>query len=155
MSARSAISGVLLAACSLAACDMRPYAQPAAGTPPADLEPTAAHLIGPMPGPGEHPPSPPNPYAEDARAAGEGRRLFVQFNCAGCHGTHAGGGMGPSLRDAAWIYGSEPRDVYDSVAAGRAHGMPAFSKLLPAEGIWKLVAYIETLETSDEPQPPQ
>jgi cytochrome c oxidase cbb3-type subunit 3 len=96
-----------------------------------------------------------NPYAGDAAALAEGRRLFVWFNCAGCHGDHAGGGMGPSLRDSTWIYGNGDRHVFASIAEGRANGMPAWGTKLPREQIWKLVAYIRSLRTPDEPSPPR
>ena len=61
--------------------------------------------------------------------------------------------MGPSLRDEDWIYGSTDAQVFNSVAEGRAHGMPAWGKL-PEAQIWKLVAYIKSLRTPKEPEPP-
>ena len=57
-----------------------------------------------------------------AAAIAEGRQLFVQMNCSGCHGGRAGGGMGPSLRDVDWIYGDTDAQIFDSIAEGRAHG---------------------------------
>jgi cytochrome c oxidase cbb3-type subunit 3 len=96
-----------------------------------------------------------NPYGTDPVALMEGRRLFVAFNCAGCHGGHGGGGMGPSLRDVSWVYGSSDAQVFDSIAAGRAHGMPAWGTRLPQEYIWKLAGYVKSLESPREPEPPQ
>ena len=81
--------------------------------------------------------------------------MFVAFNCSGCHGGHAGGGMGPSLRDQDWIYGGKPAELYGSIADGRAHGMPAWGTRLPPAVIWQLVSYIDSLRTPDEPEPPQ
>lgn len=115
---------------------------------------TGSGYVGPMPGVGEPEPVA-NPLADDATARMDGRRYFVQFNCSGCHGGHAGGGMGPSLRDPAWIYGGDGGDIYDSIAQGRAHGMPAWGKLLPADVIWRITAYVQSLRTSEEPEPPQ
>lgn len=113
-----------------------------------------AQSIGPRPGPGDWPDSTAaNPYSNDRRAIGEGRRFFVWFNCAGCHGDHAGGGMGPSLRDSSWIYGSTDAQIYASIYEGRTKGMPSWRQL-PAEQIWKIVAYIKTLRTSGEPERP-
>jgi len=86
---------------------------------------------------------------------GEGRQLFVRFNCSGCHGGRAGGGMGPSLRDVDWIYGNTPAQIFSSVAEGRAHGMPAWGTQLPDDQIWKLVTYIDSLRTPMEPEAPQ
>jgi len=122
----------------------------------------AATAVGPIPGPAtDRVPglradelSADNPYVDDRTAAAEGRQLFVRFNCSGCHGGRAGGGMGPSLRDVDWIYGKRDAQVYSSIAEGRAHGMPSWQPRLTADQIWKLVAYIKALRTSHEPQPP-
>ena len=115
--------------------------------------------IGPNPGAGPaagmtHEPQIHNPYAGSQAAREQGRQLFIEMNCYGCHGGHAGGGMGPSLRDPSWIYGSSPIDIYSSIAQGRAHGMPAWGLRLPSDVVWKLVAYIQSLGTPDEPDPP-
>ncbi|HEX5420743.1 MAG TPA: c-type cytochrome [Gammaproteobacteria bacterium] len=121
------------------------------GTPPAISQQV---VIGPQPGPDRPLPQLQNPYASDAPALTEGRRLFVWFNCYGCHGGRGGGGMGPSLRDAQWLYGKTPEDVFNSIAEGRQHGMPAWGTKLPADQIWKLTAYIESLGTAKEPDKP-
>lgn len=122
----------------------------AAGASP----PVIGHAIGPQPGPDRLLPLMSNPYARDVAAPVEGRRLFTWYNCEGCHGGRAGGGMGPSLRDVTWIYGGEDQDIYNSIAEGRAHGMPAWGTKIPPEQIWKLVSYIRSLETDAEPNPP-
>ena len=110
--------------------------------------------IGPFPGPSDTPVEMSNPLGEQARAREEGRRFFLAYNCAGCHGDHAGGGMGPSLRDDAWVYGSAPARIADSIAEGRAYGMPAWGRMLTDAQIWQLTAYITSLRTPDEPDPP-
>jgi cytochrome c oxidase cbb3-type subunit III len=134
-------------------------------TPPSGGSTTAAPpsvtAVGPVPGPsgdaggsatelkGEV-----NPYAQDRTAAGEGRQLFIRFNCSGCHGGRAGGGMGPSLRDVDWLYGHRDAQLYSSIAEGRAHGMPSWQPRMTADQIWKLVTYIKSLRTRNEPNPP-
>jgi cytochrome c oxidase cbb3-type subunit 3 len=95
-----------------------------------------------------------NPYTQDRTAAAEGRQLFIRFNCSGCHGGRAGGGMGPSLRDVEWLYGDREAQLFSSIAEGRAHGMPSWQPRLTADQIWKLVTYIKTLRTRNEPNPP-
>jgi cytochrome c oxidase cbb3-type subunit III len=110
--------------------------------------------VGPVPGPPTQAPEPANPYADNRTAMVEGRQLFVRFNCSGCHGGRAGGGMGPSLRDVDWIYGSRDAQVFSSIAEGRAHGMPSWQPRLTADQTWKLVTYIKALRTRNEPQPP-
>jgi cytochrome c oxidase cbb3-type subunit 3 len=92
-----------------------------------------------------------NPYAGNPEAAVEGRKLFVWYNCSGCHGGRAGGGMGPSLRDSLWLYGQDDTHVFSTIAEGRAAGMPAWGAKLPTQQIWELVSYIRTLGTPDEP----
>jgi cytochrome c oxidase cbb3-type subunit 3 len=62
--------------------------------------------------------------------------------------------MGPSLRDVDWIYGGDDARIYGSIAQGRAHGMPAWQSRMTADQIWKLVTYIKSLRTSNEPNPP-
>ena len=116
--------------------------------------PAIPAALGPTPGPGPNAVSEPkNHYANDRPAIGEGRRLFGWYNCSGCHGDHAGGGMGPSLRDSVWIYGGTEARIYRSIAEGRTKGMPSWGRL-PPDQIWKLVAYIKSLRTSQEPDKP-
>jgi cytochrome c oxidase cbb3-type subunit III len=116
--------------------------------------PPAFTTIGPTPGPANGSPGPANPYANNRTAMGEGRQLFVRFNCSGCHGGRAGGGMGPSLRDTDWIYGNTDAQIFSSIVEGRAHGMPAWQSHLTADQVWKLVTYIKSLRTRNEPQAP-
>jgi cytochrome c oxidase cbb3-type subunit 3 len=122
---------------------------------PAGALPDLSRPIGPIPGPASRKAEKKGPYARDPVALMEGRKLFVAMNCAGCHGGHAGGGMGPSLRDQSWIYGGKSGEIFDSIAEGRARGMPAWGTLLPRDTIRKLVAYIESLRQPWEPQPPR
>jgi cytochrome c oxidase cbb3-type subunit III len=111
--------------------------------------------VGPIPGPpSAGTASVPNPYANDRTAMAEGRQLFIRFNCSGCHGGRAGGGMGPSLRDVDWIYGNSDAQLFSSIAEGRAHGMPSWQPRMTADQMWKLVSYIKSLRTRNEPQPP-
>lgn len=95
-----------------------------------------------------------NPFAGDAAAATEGRQLFVQYNCSGCHGGRAGGGMGPSLRDSLWIHGNSDTQLLSTILEGRSAGMPAWGSRLPEQQVWKLITYIRTLGTPAEPDPP-
>jgi cytochrome c oxidase cbb3-type subunit 3 len=140
---------VLVAAAAVGGCDHPPGDTAVAGSPPPMRTP-----VGPIPGPPENPVRRQNPYASDRGAMGEGRVLFVQFNCYGCHGGRAGGGMGPSLRDPEWLYGDSDPQIFSSIAEGRSQGMPAWGTKLNQEQIWKLVAYIKSLRTPQEPNPP-
>jgi cytochrome c oxidase cbb3-type subunit III len=90
-----------------------------------------------------------NPYEGDQRALEEGARLYDWYNCSGCH-FGGGGGIGPALMDGDWVYGGAPHQVYDSIASGRANGMPAYGARVPAQQIWYLVAYVQSLEDVEE-----
>ena len=132
----------------LAGCDRTP-ASAAPGTAP-----EGRFAVGPVPGPSHVVSGAANPLSGSDAARTDGRRLFVRFNCSGCHGGRAGGGMGPSLRDVDWLYGSSDMAIFASIAEGRGKGMPAWGARIPDDQIWRLVAYIRSLRTSNEPDPP-
>lgn len=123
--------------------------------PAASSFPTSSTAVGPIPGAGKHVTFPTNPLANDPVALQEGRKLFNWYNCSGCHGGHAGGGMGPSLRDKVWLFGDRDDQIFDSIAEGRGEGMPSWGSKIPEDQIWKLVAYIKSMRTPDEPEPPE
>lgn len=120
----------------------------------AGTEPAVPTTVGPVPGGISPPVEQVNPFAHDPVALQDGRRLFDWYNCSGCHGGHAGGGMGPSLRDNVWLYGSRDDQIFDSIAEGRSNGMPAWGTKIPERQIWELVAYIKSMRTPQEPDPP-
>jgi cytochrome c oxidase cbb3-type subunit 3 len=62
--------------------------------------------------------------------------------------------MGPSLRDADWIYGSGDQELFYVIAEGRKHGMPSWASRLTSEQVWQLVTYIKSMRTLNEPQAP-
>lgn len=92
-----------------------------------------------------------NPYAGNPSAMATGRQLFLRYNCYGCHGGRAGGGMGPSLRDSVWKYGSSDTQIFATITEGRPVGMPAWGGRIPEDQIWQLVSYIRSLRTPQEP----
>jgi cytochrome c oxidase cbb3-type subunit III len=81
-------------------------------------------------------------FVDNAWSVSEGQVLYGWYNCAGCHSLAGGGGMGPPLRDAAWIYGGSPEAIHRSIVEGRPNGMPAFGSRLPDYQVWQLVAYV-------------
>jgi cytochrome c oxidase cbb3-type subunit III len=147
-----ALAGLLAAA----ACGRTPPSGGSTAAPPPMMT-----AVGPVPGPSGDAAgtatdmtSETNPYRQNRTAAAEGRQLFIRFNCSGCHGGRAGGGMGPSLRDVDWLYGDHDAQLFSSIAEGRAHGMPSWQPRMTADQIWKLVTYIKSLRTRNEPNPP-
>lgn len=85
-----------------------------------------------------------NDYEENAYALSEGKRLFSAYNCSGCH-SMGGGGMGPPLMDANWLYGGKPEEIFSTIVAGRPNGMPSFRGRVPDFQIWQLAAYVRSL----------
>ena len=92
------------------------------------------------------------PFSGDTAVARQGRVLFLQNNCFGCHGGLAGGGMGPSLRDTTWKYGGTDAAIYASIHDGRPMGMPTWGKTLTPDQIRTLVTYIRSLRSTAEPK---
>ena len=83
-------------------------------------------------------------YYDNANAVIEGKRLFSQYNCSGCH-SNGGGGMGPSLMDNEWIYGGRLTQIHQTLVEGRPNGMPAFRGKIPDDQVWQLVAFVRSL----------
>ncbi len=93
-----------------------------------------------------------DPYDGNAAAIRSGQQLFIQMNCVGCHGYDAKGGMGPDLTDKYWRFGGTDAQIFASIYQGRSQGMPAWGALLPADEIWRMVAYIRSLGSEVAPQ---
>jgi len=150
-----AVCSLIAGGCfAVSACGAIGQDQPAVSAVAALETSTVQTPVGPVPGPAQPAPEPHNPYRGRRGAMAEGREMFVRFNCSGCHGGRAGGGMGPSLRDVDWIYGRTDLQVFSSIAEGRAHGMPAWGARLTEDQVWKLVTYVESLRTPEEPDAP-
>ena len=91
-------------------------------------------------------PTPPTPamYEESAYAVSEGKRLFNQYNCSGCH-ANGGGGIGPPLMDNYWVYGSQPQNIFTTIVEGRPNGMPSFRNRIPQYQVWEIAAYVRSM----------
>lgn len=89
-----------------------------------------------------------NPYEGNAFAISEGHRLFVWYNCVGCH-ANGGGAIGPPLINPDWIYGREPENIYETIVKGRPKGMPAWGGRIPDYQIWQLVTYVRSIGGSE------
>ena len=87
----------------------------------------------------------------------QGKILFAA-KCAVCHAADGGGAIGPNLTDDAWLHGGTIDSIYATVNNGvLAKGMPAWGKLLKAEELGAVVAYVWTLHgtTPAKPKEPQ
>ena len=83
-------------------------------------------------------------YQKNAFHLSEGKRLFGWYNCTGCH-SNGGGGSGPALMDAKWIYGSNIENIVSSIREGRPNGMPSFRGKIPDNQIWQIAAFVRSL----------
>jgi cytochrome c oxidase cbb3-type subunit 3 len=83
-------------------------------------------------------------YNGNAWAIAEGKRLYTQFNCVGCH-ANGGGGIGPALMDDEWIYGFDAANIFATIVEGRPNGMPSFRGKITEDQIWQIVAYVESM----------
>ncbi len=95
-------------------------------------------------GPPTAPTTSADPYSGNAYAVNEGKRLYSWYNCEGCH-AKGGGGIGPPLMDANWIYGAEPGNIFATIVQGRPNGMPSFRGRIPEYQVWQLVSYVRSM----------
>jgi cytochrome c oxidase cbb3-type subunit III len=136
-----ALSVVALAA-AVSGCEreQRRFQEPAPTAAPAQSITLSQLQAGPAV------PAPPSadPYSANAYAVNEGKRLFSWYNCDGCH-AKGGGGIGPPLMDANWIYGAEPANIFATIVQGRPNGMPSFRNRIPEYQVWQLTAYVRSM----------
>jgi cytochrome c oxidase cbb3-type subunit 3 len=143
MSLCTKLATVVACALTLSGCkreerELRP-------SPPASATINTAQVSGINPGANAlaTPPAPAM-YEESAYAVSEGKRLYDQYNCSGCH-AHGGGGIGPPLMDNDWIYGSEPQNIFSTIMQGRPNGMPSFRNRVPEYQAWQIAAYVRSM----------
>jgi len=72
-----------------------------------------------------------------------GAAVFAS-NCARCHGSDGGGGLGPQLSDGKVAKDLTEAEEIRVVTNGRS-GMPSFGDALTPEQIQQVVAYTRTL----------
>jgi cytochrome c oxidase cbb3-type subunit III len=143
----TSLPAVLFVAAGLLGCEREERRFEPLPHPPA---PTAVRQTGVQAGPpvvgSIVPGAPPgySPYEKNAYGVSQGKTLYNQFNCAGCH-SQGGGGMGPPLMDAQWIYGSRPENIFETISQGRPNGMPSFGGKIVEDQIWQIVAYVRSM----------
>jgi cytochrome c oxidase cbb3-type subunit III len=81
---------------------------------------------------------------DELAAAGQ---PVYQANCGACHGMTLEGGIGPNLKDGAWVHGGSPQDVMRTISEGvPAKGMPAWGPILGPERVRQVTAYVLSLQ---------
>lgn len=137
---RISLAAVVLATAGGCEREVRRYRELGPANAPAARE----RLVGLQPGPATPDARAVSPYEANAYGIAQGKRLYIWFNCVGCH-AHGGGAIGPPLMDGEWIYGADPENIFASIVEGRPNGMPAFGGRMPDHQVWQLVAYVQSL----------
>ena len=145
----SATPIVVIALCLVGACEResRRYQE----LPAAANRETGVRLTPLEPGSPQQQAAVTSPYQRNAWGMGEGKRLYAAYNCAPCHGLNGGGAIGPALMDDKWIYGAEADQIYSTISQGRPNGMPSFGGHIPAQQVWQLVAYVQSMSGQSPP----
>ncbi len=120
---------------------------PAAGEP----DPTDRNTEAALPA-AASPPAPPklNPFTGDADMAAEGRTLYFQVGCQGCHGGGGGGGMATSVIDDAWTFGSHDEVLFRLIKGEIPdQTMPTVYDVLEDDEVWKILAFIRSVYAGD------
>ena len=79
---------------------------------------------------------------KDPNMVAAGHGLFLQKQCAHCHGEDGRGGINLARREL------DPSDVFQSIAGGREKNgvrMPAWRDVLTDEEIWQATAYVMSI----------
>ena len=91
-----------------------------------------------------------NPFTGNADRAAEGRTLYFQVGCQGCHGGGGGGGMATSVIDDAWTFGSDDEVLFRLIKGEiPEQTMPTVYSVLEDEEVWKILAFIRSVYAGD------
>jgi mono/diheme cytochrome c family protein len=110
----------------------------------AKAEPAAKVASGGAPASG-------NPFAKSVEAVLEGRKIFLKYGCAGCHGMGGGGGMGKPIIDDEWKFGSNDQTLFKLIRGEiPQQTMPnAIGKAMTDEEVWKVLVFVRSLYAGD------
>jgi cytochrome c(L) len=91
-----------------------------------------------------------NPFNGNPDAIKEGRTLWLQFGCSGCHGVMGGGGMAPPVIDDVWKFGSSDEVLFKLIKGEIPNQtMPKAFVGLENDQVWKMIAYVRSLYIGD------
>jgi mono/diheme cytochrome c family protein len=92
-----------------------------------------------------------NPFAKSADAVIEGRKIYLKYGCAGCHGMGGGGGMGKPLIDDEWRFGSDDPTLFKLIRGEIPNQtMPnVIGKAMTDEEVWKVLLYVRSVYAGD------
>ena len=107
------------------------------------------------PAPTAAPAAPPklNPFLGNADRVEEGRTLYFQVGCQGCHGGGGGGGMATSVIDDAWEFGSDDAVLFKLIKGEIPdQTMPTVYNVLEDDEVWKILSFIRSVYAGDPGQ---
>ncbi|MHA7131979.1 cbb3-type cytochrome c oxidase N-terminal domain-containing protein [Algoriphagus namhaensis] len=91
---------------------------------------------------------------DESSAALSGGKSIFEGNCAACHATDGGGGVGPNLTDEYWIHGGSISDIFSVVKYGVVEkGMVPWEDQLSPEEIQQVSSYILTMQGTSPANP--
>ncbi|MCY4636142.1 MAG: quinoprotein dehydrogenase-associated putative ABC transporter substrate-binding protein [Acidobacteria bacterium] len=91
-----------------------------------------------------------NPFTGNADMAAEGRTLYFQVGCQGCHGGGGGGGMATSVIDDSWTFGSDDEVLFRLIKGEiPEQTMPTVYSVLEDEEVWQILAFIRSVYAGD------
>ena len=91
-----------------------------------------------------------NPFTGDAEMVAEGRGLYFQVGCQGCHGGGGGGGMATSVIDDAWTFGSDDEMLFRLIKGEiPEQTMPTVYNVLTDDEVWQILAFIRSVYAGD------
>jgi len=118
------------------------------GSPPKDGDPKgqSAPKVAASSGPATS-----NPFATSAEAVIDGRKVYLKYGCAGCHGMGGGGGMGKPLIDDEWRFGSDDQTLFKLIRGEIPNQtMPnTIGKSLTDDEVWKVLLYVRSVYAGD------
>ena len=144
--------GVPLAGTDGVASEATTRTAPDASAAAAAPSPAASPPAEPAPPAPAAPPAAPklNPFTGDVAMSAEGRALYFQVGCQGCHGGGGGGGMATSVIDDAWAFGSDDEVLFRLIKGEiPEQTMPTVYNVLTDDEVWKILAFIRSVYAGD------
>lgn len=91
-----------------------------------------------------------NPFAGDLDAVENGKSLYFEVGCQGCHGGGGGGGMATSLIDDDWTFGSDDQTLFKLIKGEiPEQTMPVVYSVLEDDEVWRIMAFIRSVYAGD------
>lgn len=92
-------------------------------------------------------------YTDDAATLENGKSIFLNNNCGGCHRNDGGGNaIGPNLADEYWLHGGELKNIFLTIKNGVVEkGMPAWGKSMSAEDVRDVTFFVVSLQGTNPP----